>query len=75
MKVQFIKSSSFQTAGPQGPGVRIFAIGEVVDLPELHARMVLASGEAQAAAEKPAKVEAVQVEAKATKAAPKRPTK
>lgn len=65
MKVQFIKQSSFQTVGPQGPFTRVFAIGDTLELPEMHARLVIAQGDAKLAPEKPAKAEAP------VKAAPK----
>lgn len=67
MKVQFVKQSSFQTVGPQGPFTRIFAVGETLDLPEMHARLVIAKGEATVAPEKPAKQEAADAPVKASK--------
>lgn len=74
MKVQFIRERSFQAAGPQGPLTRVFAVGEVVDLPETHARMVIIQGDAKVASErqaKPAHVDDVEV-AEAPKPAAKR---
>lgn len=47
MKVKFVKQSSFQTVGPQGPFTRIFAVGETLDLPEMHARLMIANGNAE----------------------------
>jgi hypothetical protein len=75
VKVQFIRERSFQAAGSQGPLTRVFAIGEVVDLPEMHARMVIIQGDAKVAsakAEKPAPVEDDAEVAEAPKPAAKR---
>lgn len=57
MKVQFIRERSLPFVGPAGVGTRIFAIGEVVELPEVHAQSYIADGDAIVAREKPAKAE------------------
>lgn len=51
MRVSFVKQSKFQTVGPAGPFVRVFAVGEVVDLPEMYARLVIAQGDATVASD------------------------
>lgn len=55
MQIKFIKERSFQAVGPQGPFVRSFAIGEVVDLPEISARLWVADGGAVVVHGKPVK--------------------
>jgi hypothetical protein len=76
MKIQMIKERSIQAVGPQGPFTRVFAIGDVVDLPEISARYFIADGGAILVREKAAKVqdapEAPVVEDAAEKPAPKR---
>ena len=57
MKVQFIRERSLPFVGPAGVGTRIFAIGETVELPEVHAQSYIADGDAIVAREKPAKAE------------------
>lgn len=52
MKVQFIRERSFQAVGPQGPLTRVFAVGDIVELPEIHATMVILQGDAKATAVK-----------------------
>lgn len=47
MKVRMIRERSIQGAGPLGPMTRVFDIGEVVDLPDMHATMFLAGGDAE----------------------------
>lgn len=44
MRVEIIKRHEIQAVGPQGPSTRVFSIGDIVDLPDLHARMMLAKG-------------------------------
>jgi hypothetical protein len=46
MLVKFVRERSFVSAGPDGPSQRVFEIGEVVDLPEMHARMEMMQGAA-----------------------------
>lgn len=57
MKVQIIREKSFQGVGPQGPFTRVFAIGDIVELADMHAQSLIIEGAAKAApakAEKPA---------------------
>lgn len=78
MKVQIIKERTIQAVGPQGPFTRVFAVGDVVDLPEISARYFIADGGAKLVHDKPAKTKDVQedaapvVEDEAEKPAPKR---
>lgn len=66
MKVQFVRERSFQAVGPNGPLTTVFAIGDIVDLPEIHSQMVILQGDAKAVAAKPAKdVEASEQELEA----------
>lgn len=44
MQIKFIKERSLQAVGAQGPFTRIFAIGDVVDMPEISAQSWLADG-------------------------------
>lgn len=46
MRVRFVRARTFQTASSTGPSSRVFEIGDVVDLPEMHALMVVAAGDA-----------------------------
>lgn len=42
MRVQIVRQTSVQVAGPSGPFTRVFAIGDVVDVPEIQARIWMA---------------------------------
>lgn len=55
MKVQIVREKSFAAVGSQGPFTRIFAVGDIIDLDEIHAHMLVAEGTATAAPEKPVK--------------------
>jgi hypothetical protein len=70
MKVQIIREKSFSAAGPQGPFTRVFAIGDVVDLDEVYAQMLIVDGAAKHAPEKASKA-APKAEEKPAKPAPK----
>lgn len=77
MKVQIIKERSIQAVGPQGPFTRVFAVGDIVDLPEISARYFIADGGAKLIHDKPVKTQDVEdsaavVEDEAEKPAPKR---
>lgn len=56
MRVRFTKQFTIQAVGPAGPHKRVFEIGDVVELPDMHAQLVVARGDAQLAGddEKPA---------------------
>ncbi len=56
MKVQFIHQRSIQAVNAQGPFTRVFAIGDIVDLPEIHAQMFIGNNGAVLATDKPQKV-------------------
>lgn len=58
MKVQMIRTRSIQAVGANGPFTRVFTIGEVHDLPEMHAQMFIAQNDAVVASDKPAKAAA-----------------
>lgn len=45
-RVRMIREREIQGAGPMGPLTRTFVIGEVVDLPEIHALMFVGGGDA-----------------------------
>lgn len=49
MRVEIVKERRLQAVGATGPFVRVFAIGDVIDLPEMHARSMIASGHARVA--------------------------
>jgi protein-L-isoaspartate O-methyltransferase len=80
MQIKFVKERSLQAVGPQGPFTRVFAIGEVVDMPEISAQSWLADGGAVIVPGKPVKeqpaAEAVETESvdeiEADQPAPKR---
>lgn len=55
MKVQIVREKSFAVVGSQGPFTRVFAIGDIIDLDEVHAQMLIAEGTAKHSADKPAK--------------------
>lgn len=63
MKVKFVRERVLQGAGPNGPLTRVFAVGEVVDLPEAHSIMFIASGDAVDAAKAPQKAPVAAAEA------------
>ena len=44
MRVQFIKAREIGTVGADGPEVRVFSVGDVVDQPEMHAVLFTAEG-------------------------------
>lgn len=46
MKVRFIKQRSLPAVGASGPFTRVFEIGEVHDLPFMHATTFIAQGDA-----------------------------
>ena len=71
MQVKFIRERSLPFVGPTGIGTRIFAIGETVDLPEVHAQSYIAGGDAVVAPPKTAKAEKPAQEAAAPAEAPK----
>lgn len=73
MEVRIIKSRSFNAAGPLGPVTREFAVGDVVDLPDIHAHMLIAQGDATVS--KPVKKSEPIVESDAPKTTAKRTTK
>lgn len=49
MKVQIIREKSFQGVTAQGPFTRIFAVGDIVELPEMHAQSLIIEGAAKVA--------------------------
>lgn len=56
MRVQFVRERSFSAAGPNGPFVRVFAVGQVVEVESMHGAMLVAAGDAvDADKAKPAK--------------------
>lgn len=56
MKIRYIKERSLQAVGPLGPFTRVFAVGEILDLPDMHAQLAIAQGDAVLVGdEKPAK--------------------
>lgn len=55
MQVKIIQPHSFQAVGPLGPTETKLAVGDLVDLPEMHATTLLIQGKAVRVAEKPAK--------------------
>lgn len=57
MRVEIIRARSLQTVGPDGPSARLFTVGDVVDLPEIHARFFVANGDARLVEKAAAKVE------------------
>lgn len=75
MQIKFIKERSLQAVGAQGPFTRVFAVGEVVDMPEISAQSWLADGGAVLVPGKTVKAQpagdAVE-EAEADQPAPKR---
>ena len=46
MKVRFVKQRSMLAVGSSGPFTRVFEIGEVHDMPQLHANIFIAQGDA-----------------------------
>jgi hypothetical protein len=46
MRVRFIKQRSLPAVGSSGPFTRVFEIGEVHDLPLMHATTFIAQGDA-----------------------------
>jgi hypothetical protein len=58
MKVEFVRSKSLMSAGPMGPTVRVFSVGDVVDFDDLQAQIFIAQSDAVAAGTKPAKAAA-----------------
>lgn len=46
MRVEIVREAHMQAAGPLGPHTRVFSIGDVVDLPDMHAQLMIAKGEA-----------------------------
>lgn len=83
MQIKFVKERSLQAVGPQGPFTRVFAIGDVVEMPEISAQSWLADGGAVIVHGKTVKAqpeaEAVETEAvdeiEADQPAPKRTRK
>jgi hypothetical protein len=55
MQIKFIKERTLQAVGAQGPFTRIFAIGDVIDLPEISAQSWLSDGGAVLVHGKPVK--------------------
>lgn len=55
MQIKFVKERSLQAVGPQGPFTRVFAIGEIVEMPEISARSWVADGGAIIVHGKPVK--------------------
>lgn len=51
MRVQITRSTSLQVVGPKGPANRVLAVGEVVELPSIQARIFIANGNAKLAGE------------------------
>lgn len=49
MRVRMIREREIQGAGPMGPLTHVFEVGDVVDLPDMHAGMFLAGGDAELA--------------------------
>lgn len=72
MKVRFIKERRIYGVNSTGPFTRVFAVGDITDLPDMHARSFMASGAAvkhEAKATEPVK------QPPAKKAAPRKRTK
>jgi hypothetical protein len=55
MQIKFVKERSLQAVGPQGPFTRVFAIGDIVEMPEISAQSWLADGGAIIVPSKPVK--------------------
>lgn len=71
MQVKFIRERSLSFVGSRGLGTRVFAVGEIVELPEIHAQAYVADGDAVVEHEKPAKAEKPAPVAEAPKPAAK----
>lgn len=54
MRVEIIKERRLQAAGPSGPFVRVFSIGDLVDLPDSYASAFISGGHARIPVAKPA---------------------
>lgn len=80
MQVKITQPHSFHIVGPAGPGETKLAVGDVLDLPDMHATTLLLQGKAVRVAEKPAKAtkpaaaeaDEVEADALAEKPAPAR---
>jgi outer membrane biosynthesis protein TonB len=56
MQVKYVRSRQFDVATEHGPQTRVFEVGDIVELPELHARMEIMQGYAELEGEEPAEV-------------------
>lgn len=54
MEVKIVRTTSLQGVGPNGPFNRVFAVGDVVDVPEMQARVWMAQNNAVLAGKKAA---------------------
>lgn len=55
MHVKMIRERSFGAAGPLGPFTKVYEIGSVHDVPDMHAQMLVSGGDAEYVPEAPAK--------------------
>lgn len=63
MQVKFIRERSLPAVGSGGPFLRVFAIGDVVDLSDIHAQTFVAQGDAVLVKDAPAKKSVAPVDA------------
>lgn len=70
MKVRFIRQRSLPAVGSSGPFTRIFEVGQVLDLPEIHARTFIAQGDAVVDSGRPAPAPKPEIDDEAPDPAP-----